>query len=134
METLPIFVYGTLQRGEIRESCWPHPADRILWATVRGTLYDLGPHPALTAGETEVRGELWFVPTDGMTETLRVLDTIEGFAQPGKPDWYQRHVVLAQADDGNAYQAFAYYYARLDELNEATVVLPSEMGVCHWRS
>lgn len=41
-----VFVYGTLQRGEVREHCWPHAPVSIEWGTIRGQLRDLGEYPA----------------------------------------------------------------------------------------
>lgn len=133
IRTLPLFVYGTLQRGEIREACWPYPAQQVLSATARGVLYDFGPHPALMPGELEIRGELWFIPADGMVITLRVLDEIEGYRQPGQRDWYLREVISVVADDGRSWEAYSYFYARPEELTESMRVEPDEAGVCHWR-
>jgi gamma-glutamylcyclotransferase (GGCT)/AIG2-like uncharacterized protein YtfP len=81
---LAIFVYGTLQRGQVRERCWPRPALRVEPATVRGWLFDLGPYPALVvpaAGEVAdtIAGELWHVAADDLEVTLAALDRIEGF-------------------------------------------------------
>ena len=60
-----IFVYGTLKRGEVRETSWPRQPVSIEWGTLAGRLHDLGPYPALVEGEDKVLGELWQVePAD----------------------------------------------------------------------
>src|SRR5438093_3247250 len=46
-EALPVFVYGTLKRGEERARCWPRSPERVVPATTQGRLYDLGTYPAL---------------------------------------------------------------------------------------
>jgi len=46
-----IFVYGTLMRGQQRESMWTKVPEQILPACARARLYDLGPFPAIVAGE-----------------------------------------------------------------------------------
>jgi gamma-glutamylcyclotransferase (GGCT)/AIG2-like uncharacterized protein YtfP len=53
-----VFVYGTLQRGGVRERCWPRKPIYVEVARVRGALYDLGPYPALVEGSDFVAGEL----------------------------------------------------------------------------
>ena len=42
-----VFVYGTLKRHGARHHLWPYPPVRIVSARIRGTLYDMGPYPAL---------------------------------------------------------------------------------------
>lgn len=85
-----IFVYGTLCRGQCREACWPRPPVSVEVGYVRGRLFDLGPYPAMLAGDDWVRGECWTLREEDVPETVRVLDEIEGFAQPGEADLYQR--------------------------------------------
>ncbi len=80
---LPLFVYGTLLRGELRGVHLERY--RSTPASIRGTLYDTGPYPACTAvqplasdspgrGEGWVHGELVEAPTQLLAE----LDAIEG--------------------------------------------------------
>ncbi len=76
-EVTAVFVYGTLKRGECRESCWPRAPLRVETAATKGQLYDLGPYPALCPGEGSVAGEVWtFAPRD-MPATRAALDEIE---------------------------------------------------------
>lgn len=88
-----VFVYGTLCRGQCREPCWPRRPVSVTVGYVRGHLFDLGPYPALLPGDDWVRGECWTLREEDMPETLRVLDAIEGFAQPGEADLYQRREI-----------------------------------------
>ena len=131
--TLPIFVYGTLQRGKERASLWPHPAERIEWAMVEGTLYDLGPYPALVPGHFKVRGELWHLAPKHLAKTLTVLDRVEGFSQPCTEIWYRREIVVCYPDEQESCDAYTYFYARTDELTDAMIVRPDSSGKCHWQ-
>ena len=131
-ECLPIFVYGTLQRGEQRESCWPHKPTRIEWATVTGRLYDLTAYPALVEGEDLVLGELWHVAERDLDATLKTLDEIEGFAAGDPDSLYLRTVVTSRTLAGESRRAFTYVYARPDRLARAPTVLADRDGFCHW--
>jgi gamma-glutamylcyclotransferase (GGCT)/AIG2-like uncharacterized protein YtfP len=66
---LPLFVYGTLKRGESREKKWPFPPVKVLPATTRAALYDLGPYPAIGPGDDTIVGELWFLREEDVAET-----------------------------------------------------------------
>ena len=127
-----IFVYCTLQQGEVRARFWPRPPQAILPARVPGTLYDLGPYPALVPGNDWVRGELWVLAEEDLEETLRVLDRVEGYAQPGERDWYRRDVIECILADGTRRQAFVYYHARPEEIRHHPRVMPDSDGVRHW--
>lgn len=71
-----LFVYGTL-RSDRSNSTVLEGCERLKHATVPGTLYDLGEHPALILyGTTPVRGEIWRCPID----LLWHLDEFEGVA------------------------------------------------------
>ncbi|MFY7968834.1 MAG: gamma-glutamylcyclotransferase family protein [Pirellulaceae bacterium] len=72
------FVYGTLQRGHLRQSAWPLPPDRIEPAMVRAVLYDLGPFPALLEGDDWVAGELWHYQPNHLPRVAQALDRVEG--------------------------------------------------------
>lgn len=72
-ETL-LFVYGTLKRGQpnhgqLRGARWEGEA------TLEGAcLFDLGPFPMAIAGEGQIQGELYALPSEGLT----ALDAFEG--------------------------------------------------------
>jgi gamma-glutamylcyclotransferase (GGCT)/AIG2-like uncharacterized protein YtfP len=129
---LPIFVYGTLQRGEERAPLWPRQPTHIEWATVAGYLFDLGPYPGLVPGSHRVLGELWHIAASELSLTLEVLDRVEGFRQPGQDDWYVREIVECHTQQGRVQQAYAYCYARPQELTGARQVQPDQRGLVHW--
>lgn len=85
-----VFVYGTLKRGQCREDCWPAAPVSIEPAWTRGSLWDLGPYPALLLGSDRVLGELWSFESGDISTVLRALDQIEGTNQPGLPNEYDR--------------------------------------------
>jgi gamma-glutamylcyclotransferase (GGCT)/AIG2-like uncharacterized protein YtfP len=126
-----LFVYGTLMRGQCREKCWPYPPLRVDPAMIRATLYDLGAYPAIADGTGLVRGEVWELRPEHMTETLRVLDRVEGFAQRDD-DLFVRRVVDCKLDDGRELQAWTYYYARLAELSEKDRIPSGPNGWSSW--
>lgn len=128
-----LFVYGTLQRGEVRERCWPHQPLRIEWATIRGQLRDLGEYPALVAGEDLILGELWHFAESDIAATLAALDVVEWFGQDGN-DLYVREIVTCRTLAGNELPAYTYRYARLTEIALSPIVLPGPDGFCHWTS
>ncbi len=125
-----IFVYGTLKRGQCRERSWPRQPLSVEPAWTLGRLYDLGPYPALVAGDDRVRGELWRFAAEDLPETLRVLDGIEGFRnQPG--DLYRRVVAECMTKAGQVANAFTYRYARPLPASVRTIP-PHVSGYCAW--
>ncbi len=87
------FVYGTLMRGQCRQSLWPRPPRSVTPALVRGQLYDLGEYPALRIAADDndwVEGELWKIAAADVAVTLARLDEIEETNQPGRPNLYDR--------------------------------------------
>lgn len=126
-----VFVYGTLQRGEVRERCWPRKPLRIEWCTVNGELHDLGEYPALVSGERAIMGELWQFREDDIEVTLQTLDEIEWFGQDGN-DLYVREVKSCRSMAGDERQAFVYLYANPSTIATAPIVLPDAEGFCRW--
>ncbi|HEX5104323.1 MAG TPA: gamma-glutamylcyclotransferase family protein, partial [Pirellulaceae bacterium] len=97
---LPIFVYGTLQRGPCRERCWPRQPLRVESARVRAALYDLGPYPALVASDDKIAEELWQLAEGDLPVTLAELDRVEGYA--GQiDDLYRRATISCQTASGS---------------------------------
>ena len=126
-----IFVYGTLQRGEVRERCWPRQPLRIEWGTIRGQLRDLGEYPALVAGEDLILGELWHIAESDMQATLATLDEIEWYGQDDN-DLYVREVVACLSLSGDERRAYTYRYAKPDEIALRPIVLSDAEGFCRW--
>jgi gamma-glutamylcyclotransferase (GGCT)/AIG2-like uncharacterized protein YtfP len=129
-EPTAVFVYGTLKRGEFRERCWPRPPISIELATTGGALYDLGPYPALVAGDDTVAGELWQIAPDDIEETLVALDRVEGFAGTSD-DLYRRVIVECQTAAGST-RAWTYQLASVAALHTARRILPNDRRLCVW--
>jgi gamma-glutamylcyclotransferase (GGCT)/AIG2-like uncharacterized protein YtfP len=127
-----VFVYGTLQRGEVRERCWPRRPMAIEAATIPGALYDLGPYPALVEGDKTVAGELWRFFSGDMETTLRALDEVECFGQGGV-DLYVRRTVQACRESGDAVAAHTYYFADAAFARRHAPVTPNASGIIRWR-
>jgi gamma-glutamylcyclotransferase (GGCT)/AIG2-like uncharacterized protein YtfP len=128
-----VFVYGTLKRGQSRERCWPHPPTSVEPAWVEGTLFDLGPYPALREGTDRVLGEVWTIAEEHLAKTLRELDEIEGYARR-KDDLYLRVKVEYQTLDGKAGTAYTYRYnTDLTAMGRAPIE-PESDGFAIWPS
>ena len=130
-EPLPIFVYGTLQRGQCRERCWPRPPLRVEPATTRGRLYDLGPYPAMVPGDDWIRGELWHLRPEDVPLTLETLDAVEGCVE-GTGDQYRRVVIECRDQNGATHRAYAYHFAQPEQIDRRQLIRPNSRGVCEW--
>ncbi len=128
---LPIFVYGTLKRGEVRERMWPRGAVLIEEATARGRLFDLGSYPALADGDDVIRGELWHVREEDLPVTLDSLDAIECYGNE-EVDLYVRRIIECRTLGGDVRRAYTYLFANPDELDGVLVVMPDDDGFCRW--
>jgi gamma-glutamylcyclotransferase (GGCT)/AIG2-like uncharacterized protein YtfP len=130
-EVAGVFVYGTLKRGQVRESCWPLAPLSIRPCYVRGALFDLGPYPALTEGEDWIVGELWSFLAPQLATTLAALDRIEGY-QVGRTDnLYERCVLSTYAEPVAAAiaDARAYVYRMaLEQLPASSIRLPGPIA------
>jgi gamma-glutamylcyclotransferase (GGCT)/AIG2-like uncharacterized protein YtfP len=97
-----LFVYGTLRGGDVRS----HHLDGADYLGVHAVdgyrLYDLGPYPAVVAGEGRVVGEVYELST---ATHLRLLDEVEGCHH--EPPLYRREVVEVAGG-----VAWIYVYAR----------------------
>lgn len=93
-----VFVYGTLMRGE-RYHMHLAPASFAGETKTAAAfeLFDLGPYPAMVAGQTSVTGELYRVDQ----VTLATLDELEGH-----PTYYSRRTIALA--DGR--RAIAYLF------------------------
>ena len=130
-EPTAIFVYGTLQRGQCRERCWPKQPLRIELATVQGALYDLGRYPTLAEGDDCIAGELWHLAPEVLEPTLAELDRVEAFR--GQPDDLYLRVSISCQTQAGPVTAWAYRYARWGDLNPAQRIAPDPTtGRCRW--
>lgn len=107
-----VFVYGTLLRGEPRESLW---ADRgvasVLPAAIERRLWDQGEYPALEMGPPgRVKGDL--IEFDDVRSVLDAFDAVEGFGDFGHPENLFRRT-LVEADVGGGRRILAWTYVGL---------------------
>lgn len=89
-EVVVHFVYGTLCRGQCRETCWPLLPLGVHPAWIEGTLFGRGDYPALRPGNQRVGGECWFFAKRDADLVTAALDEIEVTNQPGHPNLYDR--------------------------------------------
>jgi gamma-glutamylcyclotransferase (GGCT)/AIG2-like uncharacterized protein YtfP len=105
------FVYGTLKRGESNHDLIAAFAEAIVPASVRGTLYDFGPWPAMTAGEATVYGELVHLDAQSVVTVLPLLDRLEEYDPRDEArSVYLRRVVTCWINRGDAVEAYTYLY------------------------
>ena len=111
LDELPLFVFGTLRRGQSNHQCLAGRYDRWLPATLcefkRTTAAHGFPQVAPSPGE-QVAGELFFIRPADFHETLRACDILEDIpsGQLVGP-YYQRAQVVVQTAHGNV-TAWAY--------------------------
>lgn len=128
------FVYGTLKRGECRESMWPRKPLRIREAFIQARLYDLGAYPAIRVDEVDgdvvdhdkafggdwdwVSGEVWSFDRIDVPATLIALDEIEVTNQRGYRNLYDQVLVRAYDRPGSRTSrlALAYQYSSQSRL------------------
>ncbi len=130
-----LFVYGTLKRGECRDSLWPRKPLAVKDGFVRARLYDLGPYPAIRVDGEEigsggvggrgvfedldwVKGEVWSFDREDVATTIKRLDEIEETNQRGFENLYDHVVVRAFDEVGSTSSclALAYQYSCEDRL------------------
>jgi gamma-glutamylcyclotransferase (GGCT)/AIG2-like uncharacterized protein YtfP len=96
----PIFLYGTLLRGEPAHHLLEDRVTFVEDATVAGTLISLGQYPGLLAGRGRVRGEVWRLRAP---EVLRTLDEYEGYN-------FERCTTTATLARGRRVRVLVYRY------------------------
>lgn len=105
---LPLFVYGTLRKGESAEDVLARDVLRRVPARAHGRLLDIGaPYPAATFGPDEtgwVDGELLFLRPAGYEAALDRVDAYENV-----PFLFRRLTVKVEAE-GQEIEAWAYTY------------------------
>ena len=110
------FAYGTLKRGQCRERCWPHEPCSVRDGWTLGSLYDLGPYPAMRSGGEFVQGEVWSFHANQLADVLAVLDEIEGTNQGSASNLYDREQRRVDLFGGGYVEAYLYLFSNADNL------------------
>lgn len=114
LETLPVFVYGTLRPGQKNYPGYLQGRTlRERKATVCGRLYflDDGGYPYLTSGRGSVFGELIELFPEQYEELLREIDKLEQYDPlDEKHSVYLRRKTEAILEDGERVTAWTYYW------------------------
>ena len=107
-EQYHVFVYGTLQPGQVNyQRCAEYVVHSVA-ATISAKLFNLScGYPAITHGSDKVSG---WVLTFTDISALSNLDQLEGFDASGRSgdNLYDRQVVTASTKSGEALQAYVY--------------------------
>lgn len=139
------FVYGTLKRGECRESLWPCKPITVREGFIRARLYDLGLYPALRVDDEQgelpshhlsggrddldwVQGEVWSFTRSDALITNRILDEIEETNQRGYRNLYD-HVLARVYDRPHAKAsklALVYQYSSSGRLSNHCRLRPRD--------
>lgn len=103
----PVFVYGTLRRGESNDITRYRPTPRWVGrASVAGILLDLGAYPGavlVVEGGGRIVGEVFGVSA----EVERRLDRLEGVQEDGQGE-YRRRLVSAALERGGTLECLVY--------------------------
>lgn len=114
LQTVKVFVYGTLKKGESRAPVLQREAIKWVPAAILGfKLYDLGSFPCIGHSENgdQVFGEL--VECTNPDAIVERLDMIEGYTPEGKHNLYNREEVdVIELGNGRKSKAFVYVFAR----------------------
>lgn len=110
VEPLPVFVYGTLRRGEVAAHRLSASRE-VEEARVRGRLLHLGGYPGLVEGEGWVKGELYrFERLHGVLSELDEYEDFRGYG--ARQNLYRRVIAEAHAE---ARREFAWVYRFLGD-------------------
>lgn len=106
-----LFVYGTLMTGERNHFLLEPFIESAEPALLNGM--DLLPvtaeYPGIVPGPGAVRGELVALKPDRLFDALAVLDELEDYYGPGRPDnLYEREEVQVRLTDATTCQAWTY--------------------------
>jgi gamma-glutamylcyclotransferase (GGCT)/AIG2-like uncharacterized protein YtfP len=115
---LPLFVYGTLQRGR-RLHSHMEGCEFTDKAVVPGRLLDCGGFPGLIQEEKDerVRGEIYHVkPGYDVEELLVRIDRVEGFIGFGRNNMYERRIISAKESCGKELACWTYHWMGKEDL------------------
>lgn len=111
----PLFVYGTLMRGERAYSLHARAVERVHGGSlINADLFDLGAYPMVVSGAGRVRGEAHWLARNECQAVLARLDRYEG------PE-YTRNLLPVLLDDTDA-TIDAWVYVGLRRPAEPTLI------------
>lgn len=113
-----VFVYGTLMKDMHNYHLVKPFVKHLETAKTLGRLYDLPyGYPAMIGGQDEVWGEL--LELNDVEEALKILDRLEGYCGEESPrNLYNRTIQEIQTLSGQAEQAYVYFWASPETINE----------------
>ena len=126
-----LFVYGTLMPGFANFRLIERYVRSARPGTVQGILVDLGSFPALIPGDGRVRGVLLAVDAEALTIT----DHIEGYHPDRGQSLYVREMVEIELDDGNVVEAWTYFFAHPNHIQDRPRLILDEVDgvpICCW--
>ena len=116
MQTLPVFVYGTLRSGEGNWSwalCGRTASEQV--ATLTGVqMFDQGGFPYVMRSDNPdetVVGDLMQIEPALFGQVMADLDRLEGFTPGSRFNLYNREVVTVTTEDGKTHDAYVYIVA-----------------------
>lgn len=118
MEINKVFVYGTLMTDMHNHHLVKPFVKHLETAKTLGLLYDLPyGYPAMVGGLNEVLGEI--IELNDVEEALKVLDLLEEYyGEESSRNLYNRTVQEVQTLSGRVEQAYIYFWANPDTINE----------------
>ena len=121
-----VFVYGTLQKGQVNEPVVSPYVQRRWRGRIKGRLYhlaDRGYPEVLLEEDGVVLGEC--LQLKQPEKALRALDALEEYFGPNDvSNEYDRRRCLVCNDDGQEWKAYVYVWPQGKSLPKKTTVLP----------
>ncbi len=111
-----VFVYGTLQQGQVNHGIIAPFCQEVRPAILQGLLYDLPyGYPAAVDGDGVIKGEV--VELRHVRQALAALDKLEDYYGPGcAGNMYDRVVREAILADGSKAAVYVYLWNKPHEL------------------
>lgn len=110
LDTVKVFVYGTLKEGRALASSFDEYRVNVKKATTTGNMYHLYGYPGVIfGGNNIIKGELheYVQPKD----VIRSMDRIEGYVKKGDPfNLYNRIKRTVTTEDGEKVECYTYEY------------------------
>lgn len=125
LSELPLFVFGTLRRGEPNHHFLNGRYERCLKGLLLGFIRQKPLMIARRSGSS-VRGEVFFLRPGVYRETLRDCDRLEGIPDGKDVGWEYRRIIVPVETILGTFDAWAYVHPGTQSLLERT---PSSAGL-----